>query len=182
MLRNRGPDVNVLYARHGDELLQFLERRTGDTEIAAELWAETFVQALASRRPLRSKDDETARAWIYTIAHRQLSHYYRRGYAKRRAMQRLGIERPVLSPTAEAELVRRAGLQEMREAIAEGVALLSDNAREAIMLRVVDELPYSELASRLAISEQAARLRVSRGMRVLALVLDAKTVKEAREA
>jgi DNA-directed RNA polymerase specialized sigma24 family protein len=60
--------------------------------------------------------------------------------------------------------------------------LLSDNAREAIMLRVVDELPYSELASRLAISEQAARLRVSRGMRVLALVLDAKTVKEAREA
>jgi DNA-directed RNA polymerase specialized sigma24 family protein len=49
------------------------------------------------------------------------------------------------------------------------------------MLRVVDELSYSDLASRLAISEQAARLRVSRGMKVLGRVLDTQTLKEARE-
>jgi RNA polymerase sigma factor (sigma-70 family) len=181
-MRDRGPDINELYARDGDELLQFLVRRTGDTEVAADLWGETFAQALASRGRFRGTDREQARAWLYTIARRQLSRYYRRGKAERRAMQRLGIERPALNPVAEAELVRRAGLQEMREAIADGVALLSDDAREAIMLRVVDELPYSELASRLAISEPAARLRVSRGMRVLARVLDVKTVKEAREA
>jgi DNA-directed RNA polymerase specialized sigma24 family protein len=50
------------------------------------------------------------------------------------------------------------------------------------MLRVVEELPYSDLASRLAISEQAARLRVSRGMKILARAVDVQTIKEAREA
>lgn len=59
--------------------------------------------------------------------------------------------------------------------------MLSDDAREAIQLRIVDELSYSDLASRLAISEQAARLRVSRGMRVLARVLDTQTLKEVRQ-
>jgi RNA polymerase sigma factor (sigma-70 family) len=178
---NQGPDVKALYAEHGDELLRFLLRRTGDAEIAADLWGETFAQALASRRPFHG-NHEQAIAWLYTIAQRQLGRYYRRGKAECRAMQRLGMERPAISTEAEAKLVKRAGLDEMRSAIAAGVAMLSDDTREAIMLRVVEELPYSALASRLAISEQAARLRVSRGMKVLARVLDVQTIKEAREA
>jgi RNA polymerase sigma factor (sigma-70 family) len=176
---NRGPDVTELYAEHGDDLLQFLVRRTGDAEIAADLWGETFAQALASRGRFRGNHDQ-AIAWLYTIARRQLGRYYRRGNAECRAMQRLGMERPAVSAEAEAQLVRRAGLDEMRDAIAEGVAMLSDDAREAIMLRVVQELPYSDLASRLAISEQAARLRVSRGMRMLARVLDVQDVDASR--
>jgi RNA polymerase sigma-70 factor (ECF subfamily) len=92
------------------------------------------------------------------------------------------MERPAISAETEAQIFQRAGLDEMRDAIAAGVALLSDDAREAITLRIVDELSYSDLASQLAISEQAARLRVSRGMRTLARVLDVQTLKEAREA
>ena len=180
-MRDRGPDVQALYAHHGDELLRFLVRRTGDVETAADLWSETFAQAVASRRGFRGTDDEQARAWLYTIARRQLSRYYRRGKSERRAMRRLKIERPTISPGAEAEIVRRAGLDEMRDALAAGIAMLSDDAREAIQLRVVDELSYSDLASRLAISEQAARLRVSRGMRVLARVLDTQTLDEVRQ-
>jgi RNA polymerase sigma factor (sigma-70 family) len=178
---NQGPDVRTLYAEHGDDLLRFLVRRTGDAEIAADLWGETFAQALASRGRFRGSHEQ-AIAWLYTIARRQLGRYYRRGKAECRAMQRLGMERPAISAEAEAQLVTRAGLDQMHDAIAAGVAVLSDDAREAIMLRIVDELPYSDMASRLAISEQAARLRVSRGMRVLARVLDVQTIKEAREA
>lgn len=178
---NRGPDVKALYTDHGEELLRFLVRRTGDTEIAADLWGETFAQALASRGRFCGTDDQAV-AWLYTIARRQLGRYYRRGKAECRAMRRLGMERPPISAETEAEIVRRAGLDEMRHAISAGIAMLSEDAREAIMLRIVDELSYSDLASRLAISEEAARLRVSRGMRILARVLDVHTLKEAREA
>jgi RNA polymerase sigma-70 factor (ECF subfamily) len=177
---NRGPDVKALYTDHGEGLLRFLVRRTGDTEIAADLWGETFAQALASRGRFRGTDEQAV-AWLYTIARRQLGRYYRRGKAECRAMRRLGMERPPISAETEVEIVRRAGLDEMRDAISAGVAMLSDDAREAIELRIVDELSYSDLASRLAISEQAARLRVSRGMKTLARVLDVHTLKEARE-
>jgi RNA polymerase sigma-70 factor (ECF subfamily) len=41
-----------------------------------------------------------------------------------------------------------------------------------VRLRVVDELGYAAIASRLGISEQTARARVSRGLRALAAAVD----------
>ena len=43
---------------------------------------------------------------------------------------------------------------------------------EALRLRVVQELPYEVVAQRLAVSEQTARKRVSRGLQKLADGLD----------
>ncbi|MCW3018267.1 MAG: polymerase sigma factor, partial [Solirubrobacterales bacterium] len=172
-------DIAALYARHRDELLAFFVRRTSDTEIALDLWGETFAQALTGRERYRGDTDEEAGAWLYGIARRQLARYYRRGSAERRAMKRLGIERPAISPETEAEIVRRAGLDDLRQAIAAGVAMLPEDTREAIKLRIVDELSYPDLAARLAITEQAARKRVSRGMQTLGRVLDTQALTEA---
>jgi RNA polymerase sigma factor (sigma-70 family) len=174
-MADRQLDIGRLYARHREELLTFIVRRTSDTEVALDLWAETFAQALASRGRYRGATDVEAGAWLYGIARRQLSRYYRRGSAERRAMRRLGIERPVV------EIVRRAGLDDLRQAIAAGVAMLPEDAREAIELRIVDELSYHDLAARLAITEQAARKRVSRGVGALSDVLDSKALTEALE-
>jgi DNA-directed RNA polymerase specialized sigma24 family protein len=41
-----------------------------------------------------------------------------------------------------------------------------------VRLRVVDELAYPVVAARLGITEQAARARVSRALRVLAVALE----------
>jgi RNA polymerase sigma factor (sigma-70 family) len=180
-MTDRRLDIAALYARHCDELLVFLMRRTRDAEVALDLWGETFAQALASRRRYRGHSDEEAAAWLFSIARRQLARYYRRGGAERRAMKRLHIERPPLNPEIEAELIRRAGLDDLRQALTEAVATLPVDAREAIGLRILDELPYPDVAARLAISEQAARMRVSRGLRALARVLDTHTTTEALE-
>ena len=96
-------------------------------------------------------------------------------------MQRLGIERPQIDSDTEAEIVRRAGLDDLRQVIAAGVAMLPQDAREAIKLRLVEELSYPDLAARLAITEQAARKRVSRGVGVLSRLLDTNTLMEALE-
>ena len=47
------------------------------------------------------------------------------------------------------------------------LAGLDAGQREALWLRVVDEQPYARVASRLGISEQAARARVSRALRAI---------------
>ena len=180
-MTDRQLDVGRLYVRHREDLLAFIVRRTSDTEVALDLWAETFAQAVASRGRYRGQTDEEAAAWLYGIARRQLARYYRRGSAERRAMNRLGIERPAIDRNTEAEIIRRAGLDDVREAIALGVAMLPEDAREAIRLRIVDELSYPDLAARLAITEQAARKRVSRGMGALSRILDTQTLTEALE-
>jgi len=45
------------------------------------------------------------------------------------------------------------------------LAGLQQSDREALELRVVEDRPYSEVASRLGCTQQAARLRVSRALR-----------------
>jgi RNA polymerase sigma-70 factor (ECF subfamily) len=70
-------EVGALYARHRDALLVFLVRRTADTEVALDLWAETFAQAVANRRRYRGTTDAEAAGWLFGIARRQLAHYYR---------------------------------------------------------------------------------------------------------
>jgi RNA polymerase sigma-70 factor (ECF subfamily) len=172
-------DVDALYARHRDALLVFLVRRTADTEVALDLWAETFAQAVASSRRYRGRTEAEAAAWLYTIAKRQLALYYRRGKAERKALQKLGLERPPTTPELIEEIEARAGLEDVRRELGEALARLSDSVRDAVQLRIVDELPYADVARSLHISEPAARARVSRGLAALADLLDPIAIREA---
>src|SRR3954453_33626 len=131
-MARREVDISELYRRHREALLLFFVRRTTDVEVALDLWAETFAQAVAARRRYRGRSEDQAAAWLYGIARRQLSMYYRRGRAERRALDRLRIERPPSNGSVEAEISRRAGLAELRRELAEALATLSDGTRRAL--------------------------------------------------
>ena len=171
--------MDALYARHRDSLLRWFVRRTADTQVALDLWAETFAQSVAGWRRFRGATDDEAAAWLYTIARRQLARYHRRGSAERRAMRKLGLERPDLDDALIAEIERHADLDVLRRDVAVALATLSASVREAVELRVVQELDYPSVAELLGISEQAARTRVSRGLLTLAEAIDLSAVKEA---
>lgn len=159
-------------------MLRYFARRTADPQVALDLWAETFAQAVAGARRFRGSGADDQAAWLYAIARNQLAGYLRRGYAEQRAVERLGIERPPVDDALLAEVDRRAGLASVREELAAALATLSDDARAAVALRVVDELPYPQVAERLQISEVAARARVSRGLQHLARILDPELASE----
>lgn len=165
-------DIESLYERHAETLLVFFTRRTFDPEVATDLWAETFAQALAGRRKFRGSGPDAEAAWLYKIAHRQLAGYWRKGGVERRKHQKLQLERPVLSEEAGASLMRRAGLAELRTDLGAALSTLSEDTRLAIELRVVQELSYPEVAEHLNTSEQNARARVSRGLKALGALLD----------
>lgn len=174
----RGIDPEALYERHSDALLRFFARRTADSEVALDLWAETFAQVVASGRRYRGTTPADEASWLYAIARHQLAGYLRRGYAEQRKVRRLGIERPPVDDALLAEVERRAGLDEIRTELAAALATLTAETRQAVQLRVVDELPYPQVADRLAISEVAARARVSRGLQSLSKILDPQLANE----
>jgi RNA polymerase sigma-70 factor, ECF subfamily len=92
---------------------------------------------------------------------------------------RAGVVAPALDAEEHARIEDLAELQELRSAIAAALAELSAEQREAVRLRVIDELDYPTVADRPGISEQAARARVSRGLRVLAPAVDELAGTEA---
>jgi len=166
------------YDAHFEDLLGYLTRRTCDAETGLDLTAETFAQAYLSRRRFRGLTEGEAAAWLYRIAKRQLARYFKRGAAEQRALRRLGLERPELDPESERQIEQLAELDDVRATLSVELDGLSPAHREALQLRVVDELPYREVARRLQISEPAARARVSRALRVLAEALNRNPVPE----
>jgi RNA polymerase sigma-70 factor (ECF subfamily) len=161
----------ALYRQHAEDLLSFFARRTMDGEAAADLTAETFAQALASRQRFRDHG-EGAAPWLYAIAQHQLTHYYRRGRASAKARERLGM--PARAELSNDDLQRIEELIDLGEVAGEvrrAMAELPASLRDAVALRIVEAQPYSAIAAELGCTEQAARLRVSRGLRRLATTI-----------
>lgn len=171
-------DIDALYARHRVELLTFLVRRCGDTQVALDLWAETFACAYAGRERFRGRTAEEAAGWLFAIARKQLALYLRKGAAQQRALRRLGMERPPAGPDVVAEIERRAQLDDLRRQVADALATLSERNRRAVELRVVHEMPYPEVAQRLGVTEVTARARVSRALQALAATIDSQSIEE----
>jgi RNA polymerase sigma factor (sigma-70 family) len=166
------------YRQEAEAVLLFLTRRTLDGEVALDLTAETFAQAWRGWSRVREDSREEMRAWLFTIARRQLGNYLRRGHAQRTAIRHLGIRTPSVHEDDLAAIEEAAGLGDVRLGLKVELGRLSDEQREALQLRVVEEMPYEEVARRLGVSEPAARARVSRGLRALQRTLAAATVAD----
>jgi RNA polymerase sigma factor (sigma-70 family) len=133
----------------------------GKAELAADLTAETFAQALVSRRTFDSARGEP-RAWLYGIAWRVLADSLERGRVRDRARRRLGVERLQLDDEAIARIDELTG--DVALAALEG---LPEDQRLAVRGRVLEEAEYDELARALRCSPSVVRQRVSRGLRTL---------------
>jgi RNA polymerase sigma factor (sigma-70 family) len=147
------------YVRHVEGLLGFFARRTRDPELAADLTAETFAAALASRARYRPASG-AASAWLFGIAIRKLADAQRRGYAERRARRRLGMERIELT---DADIARIEAMADQPTATAL-VERLGADQRDAVRAHVLEDRPYAEIASAEHVSEAVVRKRVSRGL------------------
>lgn len=171
LLSREQPDAfATLYERHAESMLRYFVRRTLDPEVAAELVAETFADAFASRRTFRQRGAAGA-AWLYGIARHELGRYFRSGVVDSRARRRLGMPQRELEPEDYERIEELLDFEPLRKALGEALMQLSEDQREAMRLRVIEGRPYREVASLLSCTEATARARVSRGLRQMARLL-----------
>lgn len=155
-----------LYGRHVSTVHAWFRRRL--EWAATDLTAETFAQAWLSRRSFRDEAAGSALPWLFGIARNVARESARRDAVETRARRRLGLPIDLASEDGYAAVEERLS---PREALANGLDALPEHEREALELRVVDELPYEQVADRLGVLPAAARLRVSRALRRLSLSL-----------
>lgn len=158
-----------LYDRHARELLGFFTRRTHDPHLALDLLSETFLAAFEHRDQCRAGSEGEAASWLYRIAANQLAAHYRRGAIERRATERFAaaLRAPSAEELSAIEWLAEAGEAGEGSAVMRALAGLSDDQSRAIQARVLDERSYESVSRELGVSQQAARARVSRGLRAL---------------
>jgi RNA polymerase sigma factor (sigma-70 family) len=159
----RDPDALAeLYRRHAERIHAWLRSRTSPAA-AADLTAETFAAAALSLRRFRDEAEGSALPWLFGIARNLLNRSLERDRVETRARRRLGMQvRPLEQPLERIEERDRA--ERLRPALAAALATLPATQRRALELRVIDELPYEQVAASLSCSEGAARVRVMRAL------------------
>ena len=159
--RRSSAAFRVVYDRHAPRLFAFLDRRTGDQTAAFELTAETFAAAWLSRDRFVDQG-EGAAPWLFGRAGGGLAASIRASTIERGARHRVGLDAAADVPDPRPEW-----LHGFDEDLAAALADLPDPQRAVIEMRVLDGLPYTEVARSLAISPGAARVRVHRGLAAL---------------
>ena len=153
-----------LYREQGRAILAYALRRTGNSEDAADVLAETFL--VAWRRLGEVPIDDGARLWLYAVARGAIANMHR---AERRRT-RLG-ER--LAESLRAELATRsAPAGEAAEAL-RAMGALREEDRELLLLVSWEGLSPSQAGKVLGLSSLAARSRLHRARRRLRARLEA---------
>jgi RNA polymerase sigma-70 factor (ECF subfamily) len=161
LLAAAGEDASAfreLYDRYCERIHRFQLGRTRDRDAALDLTAETFAQVWLSRDRFRDLADGSAAPWIYAIARHVLVASVRKGRLEEQARMQLGLIRS--EAPAEPSSLWVEGLDE-------AFADLPPELRQAIELRIVDDLPYAEVAAAIGTTSGAARVRVHRGLNAL---------------
>jgi RNA polymerase sigma-70 factor, ECF subfamily len=162
--RSNPAAFGALYERHALKVYAWCRLRLDWA--ASDLTAETFAQAWLSRDRFRDTRGGSALPWLIGIARNVLRETIRFDRVETRARERLGLPLDLAIEEGYAAVDERLS---PRTTLAAALAQLPEHEREALELRVLGELPYEQVAERLAIRPAAARLRVSRALRRLAL-------------
>ena len=150
----------VFYDRYEPSVVGYFVRRTRDPELAADLTAEVFAAALSAADRYRPQAP-TAAAWLFTIAHHTLLRSLKRGRVETRA-QWLGIRDAYELEPGQVERIEAAVAGD--QWVSELLDGLPPDQQQAVRSRILEELPYDEIAERMQTSELVVRQRVSRGL------------------
>jgi RNA polymerase sigma factor (sigma-70 family) len=162
------PDAfQELYRRHAGRIHGYFARRTRDAHAAHDLTAETFAQAWLVRERFRDEADGSAAPWLYGIARNVLLMSIRRGRLERSASERLGLLERAGPGDGGSGPAGPVPDERWAESADELLDTLPPAQREAVRLRVVQELDYDQVATRLGTTAPAARVRVHRGLAAL---------------
>jgi RNA polymerase sigma-70 factor (ECF subfamily) len=151
----------VLYHRYSGRVYGYLLKKLCNRESADEVFQAVFLKLHQSRR----NHDSTYpfAQWLFVIARTTLlDHFRKAGRQVKTVDQEPGTE-PLSQNTPAPTLV-----QEEKEL--EVLRHVSVEQRQAIEMRVIDELSYQEIGAKLGHSQESVRQMVSRGLKKIRLL------------
>jgi len=160
---------DILVTRHSGEIYGLLFRLTGDTEEAADLTQETFLQALRAINTFRG--DADLKTWLFRIAVNKSRNRFR-WWKRRKRESTVSLDLPIgssertyqdvlpdRSESPEAAVLRVERESRLRRAMNK----LASTYREALVLRDIHGLSYEEVAEALDVNIGTVKSRIARG-------------------
>jgi RNA polymerase sigma-70 factor, ECF subfamily len=150
-----------------DRIYRFGMRMCGEREDARDVLQDTLIQAYISLKNLRHP--EALRSWVYRVAANACLMMRRKGKFEPKREVSLESLMPVGSQGPRAEIPDPAALpdeelvsSELRQAVRAAVEDLPPHYRIVLVLRDMEHLPTTEVASALDLPESTIKMRLHR--------------------
>lgn len=142
---------------HMKRVFLLIYRIVGNVPDAQDLTQDAFIKALSRQDQL--KDLDKAAHWLSRIAtNTALDHLRRKGRVRFSDLEDLPES---LSVSGEPSPEHRAMRGQRRELLEEGLSVLTERERAALLLRDVEELPAEEVADHLQCSKATVRSHIA---------------------
>ena len=160
-------EFSELYRAHLRDVYSYLYYRLGNHHDAEDLTEQTFLKAYRHfERAQRESDGRPLRPWLIRIAHNLAANLYRD--RSRRPQSPLDESAPLAALHTTEDLV--SGRDELAHVL-EGVKLLPDDRREALIMRFALDMDNREIARALGRSDGATKVLIHRAIRQLEEIL-----------
>ena len=143
-----------------------MRRRSPSHEDAEDVTQEVFEAAAAALAKARL-EAEPPLAWLYAVARRRLVDRLRTPSAQ---------QAPLDEETTAAGVDEHAYAPAMVQALVEGLRSLEEGQRRVVVSKLFEGRSFAEIATELEVSEEACRMRFSRGLVRLRRQLEEKGV------
>lgn len=160
--RHFDPDaLRVLHNRFYASVYRYVYFKVGDPQASEDLVSEVFIRVLeALKRGMAWRT--TPEAWIFGIARNVVADHYRQ--QSRRT--EVALDESLATPT-EHDLVGRLLSIEQHEALAQAIALLTEEQRDVILMRFMEGLSIRDVAEALNKTSGAVKGLQHRALRAL---------------
>ncbi|MFQ5679865.1 MAG: RNA polymerase sigma factor [Gemmatimonadota bacterium] len=155
VLAGRQEEYELLVARYKDVLYRHALRMAGRPDEAADIVQQAFIKGFRNLRACR--DPDRVGAWLFRIA-ANLS----KDHLKSRRRRDLSLDAAGGAPELRQEAEAAAERSELREEIQRALQQLTDEQREAFVLKHVEGWSYEEMSEHLGVSVPALKMRVHR--------------------
>ena len=148
---------DVLLNRHKDNIYSYIYFIVRNTELAEDIFQETFVKAIVTIKQGRYTENGKFRAWISRIAHNLIIDNYRQEKNEQMISNDefevdLFNNQKFSDGTIEDELVKTQILADVKKLI----EYLPDNQKEVLILRYYQDLSFKEIADITGVSINTA--------------------------
>lgn len=155
-----------IYNTHRQALHAYFFGRTGDAEVALDLFQETFLRVWRNLAALQAMAADQHRYWVFTVARNLLTDYYRHQAVEAKAegaLERQVTQRIEQRPDWDAQIEAREQLQRLDQAILR----LPENLRTVLLMQVLGELNSSQIGDILELPAGTVRYQISLARRRL---------------
>ena len=165
--RGRDDAFEALVCRHGTGIKAYAQRLLRNPELAEDVYVETFARLVRERDNLRPQG--TVRGFLYTIAHNLCISLLRRRKTEREAAPQLMVIENGRGAQPGADAMASAA--QVAQRLEQGIASLSYEHRQVLLLRTVHGLSSRETADVVGLDESQVRSQLSWARKCLRLFL-----------